>query len=90
MTDKIDDKIDAFAKAYRKMAKQVAKTDIPPAYVKLDVSELTAHATVNKHLVWAFRHAVNGEVEHFEATLQDARNEVQRVKERALAKMRAR
>lgn len=84
------DKIDTFAKTYRKLAKQVRKTDNPPFGAFLDAASLTAHNDVNKHLTWAFRHAVNGEVEHFEACVQDARNEFAKVKERALAAMRAR
>lgn len=83
-------KIDAFEKTYRKLAKQVAKTDCPPVGAFLEASSLTAHTEVNKHLTWAFRHAVNGEVQHFEACMQDARNEFARVKERSLAAMRAR
>lgn len=84
------DKIDTFAKTYRKLAKRVAKTDTPPIGAFLDVASLTAHVEVNKLLTWAFRHAVNGEVQHFEACLQDARNEFARIKERSLAAMHAR
>ena len=82
------DKIDAFAKTYRKIAKRVAKTDTPPIGAFLDAASLTAHTDVNKHLTWAFRHAVNGEVQHFEACVQNARSEFAKIKERSLAAMR--
>lgn len=81
-------RIEDFARTYRKVAKQVAKTDNPPIGAFLEQSSLTAYPDVNKHLTWAFRHAVNGEVAHFEACLQDAKNEWRKIKERSLAAMR--
>lgn len=81
------DKLKAFATKYRKLAKRMARDDDAAIFVYLPSHELTAHASVNRHLTWAFRHAVNGETSHFEACMQDARSEFKRIREEALASL---
>lgn len=82
-------KIDAFAAKYLQIAKDINKGD-NVIFIKLEVHEMTAHESVNKLLVQALRHASYGEVQHFEALVQDARNEFTKIKEASLKAMRER
>jgi hypothetical protein len=82
-------RIDAFAAKYLPIAKAAAEGD-DVVYLKLEVHELTAHEAVNRLLIQALRHASNGEVQHFEALVQDARNEFAKIKEASLKAMRDR
>ena len=82
-------KIEAFEAKYRKVAKTVDRTDV--VFIgRLEPEEFTAHAEVNRFLTHAFRHAVQGELQNFEACVQEAKNEFLRIKEASLEKMRSR
>jgi hypothetical protein len=65
--------LDTFAAKYRKIAKRAERLQVP-IFVVAKAEDFTGILSIDEHLPGAIRAASQGQIQLFEACLQDARN----------------